>query len=348
MNTITLRLACTVAALAFAAPALAQPPAPPAPSARHASKSAGWAALSWAESWQSRQGPETTERISRSFKVGGSGSLDLGAISGDIIVQAGGGDTITVEAIKRVRSRNADEAKRQLANTDVTMTQNGTRVEVRLHYMGRNNHASVDFKVSAPAGTSVNVRSVSGDVEVVNVKGEVRAESVSGDVTATGTPRLALAKTVSGDLELSGVSSPGTLELSTVSGDMTVRAVKVRGIDAESVSGSVVLTDVACDRASVKSMSGDVEYLGPLTKNGRYELRSHSGDIRLTLPGDIGFELEASTFSGNVRSDLPITSRAGDNLTGSGRRRGIRGTHGDGSALLIISTFSGDVAIARR
>lgn len=345
MTTITRRLACTVAALALAAPAVAQAPVP---HVKHAARSAKWAALSWLESFQARQGPETTERITKTFKVGPSGSLDLGAISGDVIVNEGGGDTITVDAIKRVRSRSADEAKQQLANTNVTMSQNGSRVEVRVNYVGRNNHASVDFTVTAPAGTSVNVRSVSGDVTVTNIKGDVRVESVSGDVSATGTPNLASIRTVSGDLELSGVSGQDDLSVSTVSGDLNLRSVKAHSVSAESVSGGVTLTDVTCERATVKSVSGDVEYFGPLARNGRYELKSHSGDIRITLPADIGFELEAQTFSGNVRSDLPVTSRAGDTLTGRDRRHGLRGTHGDGSSLLLLTTFSGDITVARK
>lgn len=356
MNTITRRLALSLAAMAFAAPVLAQSHQSASDEiaraaneiAREASKiarSSGWAARSWAESWQAKQGPETTERITKTFKVGPNGSLDLGAISGDVIVNAGGGDTITVDAMKHVRSRNAEDARRQMENTNVTMAQSGSRVEVRVNYVGRDNHASVDFNVTAPAGTTLNVRSISGDVQVRNITGEVRMESVSGDVSATGTPNLAAIKTVSGDLELSGVSGQDTLNVSTISGDLQVRSVKARSINAESVSGGVSLTDVTCDRATVKSVSGDVEYAGPLTKNGRYELRSHSGDIRMTLPNDVGFELEANTFSGNVRSDLQVTTRTGD--TGN-RRRGLRGTHGDGSVLLMLNTFSGDITVAKR
>src|SRR5512146_318507 len=102
MNTITRRLVVTVAAFAFAGPAVAQ--------AQHSSiddmaraaermaheaakmvHASGWAPKTWAESWQAKQGPETTERITRTFKVGPNGSLDIGAISGDVIVSEGGG-----------------------------------------------------------------------------------------------------------------------------------------------------------------------------------------------------------------------------------------------------------------
>lgn len=348
MTTTIHRLAGTIIALGLAVPLLAQPPRP-SPEGRHATKSASWSALTWLESWQARQGPQSSERIVKTFKVGANGSLDLAAISGDVVVNEGGGDTITVEAVKHVRSKSPEEAKQQMANVNVLMSQAGARVEVRVDYAGRNNHASVDFTVTAPAGTAVNARSISGDVRVANIQGEVRAESISGDVSTTGTPNLVQIKTVSGDLELSGVSGRDQLTVSTISGDLTLKGVKARSINAESVSGGVSLLDVTCDRATVKSMSGDVEFSGPLSRSGRYELKSHSGDIRIDVPSNTGFEIEARTFSGNVRSDLPVTSRAGESVMGGRHeRKGLRGTYGDGSVFLMLSTFSGDIVVAKR
>jgi DUF4097 and DUF4098 domain-containing protein YvlB len=359
MNSITRYVAVTVAALALAGPALAQPQQSSidemvraaermAHEAAKMAKSSAWSAKSWEQSSQDKQGPETIERITKAFKVGPTGSLDIAAISGDVIVREGGTDTITVNAVKRVRSRNADEAKQQMANTNVTMNEAGSRVEVRVNYTGRNNHASVDFEVTAPAGTAVSAKSISGDVQVKNIKGDVRVESISGDVSALGTPNLSAIKTVSGDLELVGLAITSDVTVSTISGDMKLRNIKARLVNAESVSGEVRLTDITCDRATVKSVSGDIEYFGPVAKGGRYEMKTHSGDIRLTMPTDAGFELEAQSFSGDVRSDLPVTTRAGDNVMGGpGKNKGLRGTHGDGGAWLVLNTFSGDITVAK-
>jgi hypothetical protein len=46
-----------------------------------------------------------------------------------------------------------------------------------------------------------------------------------------------------------------------------------------------------------------------------------------------------------VQSDLPITLSGS---TGGGRRRAMRGTHGNGSAVLEVTTFSGSIAITKR
>ncbi len=64
--------------------------------------------------------------------------------------------------------------------------------------------ASVDYIVSVPASAMVAVKSISGDVTVSSVKGEVRLETISGDVSLTATPNVSLAKTVSGDVHRQG------------------------------------------------------------------------------------------------------------------------------------------------
>ena len=308
---------------------------------------ASWRAMSWQESHEARQGPETTEQIVNRFKVGPSGALDISNISGGIVVHAGGTDTIVVDAVKRVRSRSGD-AKAQLAQTTVTMSEHGGRVEVRTTYTGRNNRVWVDYTVTAPPGTSVYAHSISGDIKVVEIKGEVRVEAVSGDVDAVGATGATLVKTVSGDATVGGASNQNELRVSSVSGSVTVNGAKVRSLDADSISGDVDLRGVACERVTARSISGSLSFDGPLQKGGRYEFKSQSGDIHLTLVGGTGFEVDAGTFSGNVRSDLPLTSRPGQGESGHPSRHSVHGVFGDGSAQLALRSFSGDITIARK
>jgi hypothetical protein len=303
--------------------------------------------MTWQQSHDARQGPETTERVSNRFKVGPNGTLDISNISGRIVVNADGTDTIVVDAVKRIRSREAD-VQGQLAQTSVTMSEHGGRVEVRTTYTGRNNRAWVDYSVAAPAGTTVYAHSISGDITITNIKGEVRIDAVSGDVDAAGAAGATLVRTVSGDASVSGVSNQNELRVSSVSGTVTVNGAKVRSLDADSISGDVQLRDVTCDRLTARSISGTLSFDGPLAKGGRYEFKAQSGDIRLALVGDPGFEVDAGSFSGNVRSDLPVTTRSGDAQSGGRSHRGIHGVHGDGGAQLVLTSFSGDITIAKK
>ena len=311
----------------------------------------------WLERFQeSRQGPEQTERFSQTYKVTGDGMLDLQNIAGNVRVTGARGNEIRIDATKRVRSRDENQTRRLLADLRIEVSHVGNRVEVRTMFprsSGRNTSASVDYVIAVPSGAVVNVKTISGDVSVAEVKGEVRAETVSGSVDVSATPNLASAKTISGDVRARGITTGGTLTLGTVSGSVIASALEARVIEAGTVSGNVQLTNVRAERVQAKSVSGDIEYESRLVKGGRYEFNSHSGNVRVFLTQPSGFELDASSFSGTIRSDFPVTLRSTTGANGDRNRRGnrntaIRGTFGDASAVLSVRSFSGNVIITRK
>jgi DUF4097 and DUF4098 domain-containing protein YvlB len=152
------------------------------------------------------------------------------------------------------------------------------------------------------------------------------------------------------------VASEGDLSAGSVSGNVTAKGVKARGLELGSVSGDVIVSDVTCERLGVKSVSGNVEYSGQIVKDGRYDINSHSGTIRLTLDNPAGFEVDASSFSGSIRSDLELTMGGGSDREErrAGRRRDVvdnhtlHATYKDGSATLTLRTFSGNIVISKR
>lgn len=300
---------------------------------------------------------EQTDAFTQTLKLSGDGSFDLVNIAGDVRVETGGANQVRVNATKRVRHRDADEARRYLAQLRIEVTQVGNRVEVRtLHprTTARSLSASVDYTITVPASTAVNVRSISGAVGVNGVRGEVRAETISGDVDVTATPNLAIAKTVSGTVRARDIGAASSLVLQTISGTVIANTLKVRTLEAGSVSGDVQLVNLQVERLSAKTVSGGIEFQGALARGGRYEFNAHSGGVRLVLAADTpGFELDASTFSGTIRSDFPVTIRSGsgdDNRRGrrDAATRAIRGTFGDSSAILSVRSFSGPVVITRK
>jgi DUF4097 and DUF4098 domain-containing protein YvlB len=349
---MTRRILTTILAAALSVPAFAEP-AQPADGLRIKRKVKVREA--WAARYQdSRYGPEVTERFSKASRVGRTGALDLSNVAGDITVTGGSGDEIRIDAVKRARSRSGEDAQHLLNEMRIDVVETGARVEVRTQYPRnrRNYSGSVDYTITMPSGGSAVLRSVSGDVRVTNVRGELRAESVSGNMVTSGATHLSLVKTVSGDIEVTDAAAEGDVTVSTVSGNLTARGLKARAVDLSSVSGDVLLTNVTTERATVKTVSGGVEYSGPLTRNGRYEMTAHSGDIRLSVSQTSGFELEATTFNGDVRSDFPLTLRYGTDDQGGGRRnrvnRSIRGSYGDASAIVNLKSFSGDIVITKR
>ncbi len=311
----------------------------------------------WLERYQNaRQGPEQIDTVTQTIKVGDGAVLDLSHLSGDVRVSGGGGSEIKIEATKRVRHRDAAEGKRLLDLLRVDINHFNNRVEVRTIYPRRNGtrgnslSASVDYVITVPSSAAVALKSVSGNIFVSNVRGEVRAEAVSGDVNIGGTPNVAVAKTVSGDVLARDIGSQTALVLSTVSGTVVGSGLKVRALEAGSVSGDVKISGSQVERFEANSVSGNIEFDAPLARGGRYEFTSHSGDVRIVLSGNTGFELDADTFSGSVRSDMPVTLRAVGRTEQNrrGSNRAIRGTYGDASAFLSVRSHSGAVIITRK
>jgi len=293
---------------------------------------------------------QQVERTTKTFRLGDGGWIALSNIAGDITVTRASGNETTVEIVKTARGRDAADARELLQLVTVEATERAGRAEVKTQYPSdarrngrRNVNVSVAYNVTAPAGTRVGVESISGNIRVTDIKGDVTANSISGDLHISGGGRVGAAKTVSGNVEIIDAQVDGTLASSSVSGDVILRHISARRVEAGSVSGNLKLEDLQCDRVNASTTSGDITFAGPLAKNGRYELKGFSGDVRVQLAGNTGFELDASSFSGDIRSnDFPITSK------GRMNRHALNGTYGDGSAILDLQTFSGSIVISKR
>lgn len=291
---------------------------------------------------------EQSDRKTHRAKIGAAGTLDLRNIAGDITINAGSGDTATIEIIRTARGTSDADASEQLTLVRIEVAETAGRFEVREIYPERrargnrrNFSVTTEYRVTAPAGARVRADSVSGSISVAGIRGEQTLNTISGNVAVRDGGRLVKGQSISGNVEIVSAQDDAVVEMSSTSGNVTARGIRLRRVDLGSISGRIVARDLQCDQASLHTISGNVEYSGSLTTDGRYEFRTHSGDVRLTLGTDTGFELEASTFSGEVRSGLPLRIQ-GD----PGRRnRTIRGTYGNGRAHVTARSFSGDVVI---
>ena len=317
-----------------------------------------WGTAPWGsgERSQSQRFRHTlNDRETRRFNIGPSGQLDLEALSGDITVRRGSGRELVVEIVREARGTSETTAKAGLDAIRAVTEERGGRVTIKTVYpnqRGRSEYSvSVNYIVSAPAGTRVSARSMSGDVFVEGIDGELSASTMSGDVKVTDSAFLTSASTASGDIVLTNVGSQGLLDASTLSGGITATGVKARRISLGTISGGVTARGIESENVKLTSMSDDVTFEGALTPRGRYEFSTHSGDVHLILDGRTGFSFEGSAFSGSVRSDLALQTRT-DTRTGTGRRpgstRNLSGTFGDGSAVITATSFSGSVIVTKK
>jgi len=309
---------------------------------------------------EARRGPEVTEAFSKTVRLGRDGTLTLENVSGNIDVNGGSGSDVRIDAIKRARHPDADEARAILRDLVINVSERGGDVDVRTEYQRfgarRRNRdgysASVDYTVSVPRDASVMLKSISGPVKVTNVNGELRAESISGGVVISAARKIRTLKSISGDVQVTD-SQSDDLTAGSTSGNVILRNVKTRIVELQSISGDLRLTDVDADHAEMRTVSGNVEYTGRLSRNGRYEFQSHSGNVRFIPVSSPNFSIEATTFSGDVRSDFPLTLQGdsqsfGRGFAGRRQNRSVRGTVGSGGAMITMQSFSGNIVIAKQ
>ena len=181
-----------------------------------------------------------------------------------------------------------------------------------------------------------------------HVEGELRAVVVDGSLRVSDAHNVVLLRCLSGTIDVTDASTDTAALVQTVNGDIRMRRISARSLQASSVSGNLSVADVTANRLALKTTSGHVSYDGPLTPAGVYEFTSHAGNVDVVVAGQSGFELRASTFGGSARSTFKLDGPRGGRRRPGAEPRALRGTYGDASARIAARSFSGDVTIRRR
>lgn len=226
------------------------------------------------------------EVLSRSMPASDISSLDVSLNSADIVYSADTGDTIRVTCYSNSSKDKSLFSVSQTGKT-LSILENGygwgfhlfdsfsRRVEVVLpaSWHGNLSLKSLSGDIRLPDSmdlASLSVSTASGDIACEGGSGSLKGSSV----------RL---KSVSGDVRVTDISSPA-FNLSSISGDITANDLTGAG-ELSSTSGNISATLVSMDGAvSATSVSGDIR-LGLASGVGaRLDAHSVSGSITASQP----------------------------------------------------------------
>jgi len=161
-------------------------------------------------------------------------------------------------------SRNQVEITGELGDDveELIFERHGNEIEIKVKTGRRNSHdIDSDLTIRVPQASSLEINTVSADIDVVDVTGEQSLESVSGDIETQAHASDMDVNSVSGDLEVEGDNQPMRSRLST--GDIVFHAELLDGgrLDIETVNGEV-----------------DIEFAGEIS--ARFDIETFNGDIR--------------------------------------------------------------------
>jgi DUF4097 and DUF4098 domain-containing protein YvlB len=209
----------------------------------------------------------------------------------------------------------------------------------------RNNNGGIssDLSISIPAASSLQVNTVSADIEVSDVEGEQELESVSGDVETEAHGADIELSSVSGDVEVQGDRQRIRARMNTVSGDVDADSLAGE-FAAESVSGDIAAVNGSFERASLETVNGDIIYRAALLNGGRLDIETINGTVDVEFDGDVSARFDIETFNGSIRNCFgPESVRTSQYSPG----RELKFTEGDGAGRVTINTLNGSLRLCK-
>lgn len=210
--------------------------------------------------------------------------------------------------------------------------------EERARIVARPRGRSEDLTIRVPPSTRLVVESAEANLAIEGIEGGIDVQIAIGAVELhdfRGSVRLLV---LNGDIEV----GRGEGHVTVGTGTSDVQVAWFEGVlEVEGATGDVEVTDSPLRSASIRTVSGDIQFEGSVAGAGPFVLSTHDGKVDIEL-GDVSdVSIEVSTFSGTMQVDFPVSVHRFQ----SGDTQVI--TIGSADRSIVVATFSGDVTIQR-
>lgn len=276
--------------------------------------------------------PAVAEEVNRTLDAASDGTVHISNIAGEVKVNGW--------------SRNEVEVTGELGRNveELIFERDGNRVTIKVK-VPRNGGRGIesDLHIQVPEASSLDVGTVSADINVSDVRGEQRLNTVSGDINTENFGSDLAIEAVSGDIEVAGQQSDTETDVNTVSGDITLFRI-AGSVEAETVSGDLIIDEGSFDRVTANAVNGDILFQAGLRDGGRFQAETVNGSVDVSFTEVVAGRFEIDTFNGKI-----------DNCFGPKAERTSKYTpgwelsfeEGDGNARVEISTLNGSVKVCR-
>lgn len=257
------------------------------------------------------------------------GTVEIINVSGAVEVTAGDQAEVAVTGTIGERVERVD------------VTSAGTRVTVRVVLPSGNmshHEGDANLKIQVPRHSALEVSLVSADLRVAGVDGDENLQTVSGDINGEAGGSLQVS-TVSGNVQLAAPNARST-RVKTISGDASLNG-GAGEVSFESVSGDANLKLGALKHSHFETVSGDLNIAGALEAGGQIDASSVSGDVHLMFAALPEADVDLQTLSGAI--DSCFGPKPVEQQYGPGSRLSFRS--GQGGGRIHVDTKSGDIGL---
>jgi DUF4097 and DUF4098 domain-containing protein YvlB len=298
----------------------------------------------------------------KSFPVQAGGKLVMNVDRGSIKVNASGSDKVDVKIVRELRRGSDSTARDVYARHKIDMEQNGDTVNISVERPAKGlglfsnpfNHLHVEYTISVPAEFNLDVRTAGGNIDVSDLKGEVRANTAGGNLNLGSINGPINAQTSGGNINVAGGkgdsllrTSGGNVKLHDLEGDLTAKTSggnisieRVRGAIRAETSGGHIKIEEAHGPVFAHTSGGNVSANLMQQPASKCELSTSGGHVAVTLAQIVGVNLDARTSGGSIRSDFPGEMNK--------HRTKLAAQVNGGGPELVLQTSGGNVEIRKK
>lgn len=239
----------------------------------------------------------------KSLKVSGPVSLTLETFQGNITIEAGEDNRVTVKTKTTAWGNSEADAQAALKEIKVTIDQRENDIkinidqgiEVDMLHIGPHG-GRVDFTITVPKETAVTLNSTQGDLSLTGTNGSAKLNTSFGNIKINNVTGEITCETSNGQIDAKNIGADKSIKLSSEFGAISVEDAKASDITISTSNG--ILDQLKGIRTTgllkVTSDFGDITVNDSRAKTA--EIRSKNGGIHLET-----LDVEDSI---NVKSDF--------------------------------------------
>ena len=259
--------------------------------------------------------------------------LHLSLVRGSVYISGSEDDRLIIEAVKSIRATDEDEAEEVADHIEIKVEVLPEKIDINTNYLrmlsrspsfwqkvlgaGSDSYGSVDYRISLPLKSSVQIRSMAADIELSSIEGEIQIDNTAGKTH--------------GEFLFGPVTvrqPQGKIDLRWVEGDIRIKS-----------SSATITIQQSRGAIDLVTLSGEVNIQTELDSPRDYFVETNSGSFTFLIPEASSGVLNIETQSGDVQTEMPVAVK-------SVSHNRLVGEFGRGGPTIKLSSSSGDVTVA--